>query len=107
MEALEVVFMVAALILMFAAVGAKVLTTQLIGRMNRHISQLAQVKSEAMGRLKGAQNQKAVIEQNQNDVLLSKKNKIAKKLNRLKKEMGTLQDEESQRKQRSSMRKVD
>ena len=106
MEALEVVFMVAALIFMFAAVGAKILTTQLIGRMNRHISQVAQVKSEAMGRLKGAQNQKAVIEQNQN-VLLSKKNKIAKKLNRLKKEMGTLQDEESQRKQRSSMRKVD
>ena len=106
MEALEVVVMAVALILMFAAVGAKILTTQLIGRMNRHISQVAQVKSEAMGRLKGAQNQKAVIEQNQN-VLLSKRNKIAKKLTRLKKEMGTLQDEESQRKQRSSMRKVD
>ena len=58
MEALEVVFMVAALIFMFAAVGAKILTTQLIGRMNRHISQVAQVKSEAMGRLKGAQNQR-------------------------------------------------
>ena len=106
MEALEVVFMVAALIFMCAAVGAKILTTQLIGRMNRHISQVAQVKYEAMGRLKGAQNQKAVIEQNQY-VLLSKKNKIAKKLTRLKKEMGTLKDEESQRKQRYSMRKVE
>ncbi len=106
MEAFEVVFMVAALIFMFAAVGAKILSTQMIGRMNRHISQVSQVKSEAMGRLKGAQNQKAVIEQNQN-VLLSKKNKIAKKLTRLKKEMGTLKEEESQRQQRSSMRKVE
>ena len=106
MQALEVVFMVAALVFMFAAVGAKILTTQLIGRMKRHISQVAQIKSETMGRLKSAQNQKAVIEQNQN-VLLSKKNEIAKKLGRMKKEMGTLQSEESQRKQRSSMRKVE
>ena len=106
MENLEVIFMVTALSFMFAAVAAKMLATQLIARMNRSISQVEQIKSETMDRLKGAQNQKQIVERN-HKVWLNKRRKIANKLARLKKEMITLQDEENQRKQRSSERKIE
>ena len=106
MEAFEVIAMAAALGLMFAAVGAKIFTAQLIGRMKARISQVAQVKQEALGRLKMSQSQKAVIEQNK-AALLTKKTKAAKKLNRLKSEMGQMKEEEAVRRQRTEMRKID
>ena len=105
MQALEMPAMVAALVLAFGVIIAKVMTTQLIGRMNRQINQVAQIKSEALGRLKGALGKKSVVEKNK--VLLGKKKgRIEKKINRLKKEMGEMKEEESARRKRSEARRV-
>jgi hemerythrin-like domain-containing protein len=98
--------MLAALLLMFGSVAANVATAQLISRMKHHISHVAHIKQEAMGRLKLAQSQKAIAEQNKIS-LTTKKTKIAKRLGRLKKEMSTLQQDDQARKQRTGMRKVE
>ncbi|HJP32187.1 MAG TPA: hypothetical protein QGF95_16705 [Candidatus Latescibacteria bacterium] len=90
--------MVAALVLAFAVIIAKVMITQLIGRMNRQINQVSQVKSEALGRLKGAQGQKQIIAKN--------KMLLDKKMRRLKKEMGEMKEEEDARRKRSESRRV-
>ena len=66
--------MMAALVFAFAVVGAKVMITQMMARMNRQISQVAQVKSEALGRLKAAQGQKNVAVKNVGILEKKKKN---------------------------------
>ena len=106
MEAVEIPAMIAALILMFGAVGAKIVTTQLIGRMNNQISHVEQAKRESLGHLKGAQNQKSAAEQNMN-MLATQKGKITKKLNRLKKEEAQFKEEDQQRRQKMGVRKVE
>jgi|TARA_B100001964_G_scaffold218383_1_gene259344 50S ribosomal subunit-associated GTPase HflX len=98
MQALEMPAMMAALVLAFAVIIAKVMITQLIGRMNRQINQVSQVKSEALGRLKGAQGQKQIIAKN--------KMLLDKKMRRLKKEMGEMKEEEDARRKRSESRRV-
>jgi MinD-like ATPase involved in chromosome partitioning or flagellar assembly len=105
MEAHELPAMMAALVLAFGVIVAKVMTTQLIGRMNRQINQVAQIKAEALGRLKGAQGQKSVVEKNR-VMLFKKKTKVAKKIDRLKKEMSGMKEEESARRKRSESRRV-
>lgn len=90
--------MMAALVLAFAVIIAKVMITQFIGRMNRQINQVSQVKSEALGRLKGAQGQKQIIAKN--------KMLLDKKMRRLKKEMGEMKEEEDARRKRSESRRV-
>lgn len=106
MDAIEMPAMIAALVLMFAAVGAKVGTTQLIARLNSRINHVEQDKQEVLGRLKGAQNQKAVAAQNLS-MLETKKAKVAKKLTRLQREETNFMEEDKARKQRTSMRKID
>lgn len=106
MGTFEVFAMSAALGLMFAAVGVKVFTAQLISRMKAQISQVTTGKQEALSRLKGAQGKKAVNEQNKL-VLETKKKTLVKKLTRLKKEMGELEGEAKARKQRAEMRKIE
>lgn len=81
MEAFELPAMLMAMALSLAVIVAKVMITQLIGRMNRQIGQVAQVKNEALGRLKAAQGQKAVIAKN-HIILDKKKTKLAKKIGR-------------------------
>ena len=105
MEALETPAMVAALVLTFSVIGAKVMITQLIGRMNRQISQVAQIKAEALNRLKAAQSQKAVADKNKL-TLEKKKAKLAKKLSRLKGEMAEIKGEEDARRKRAEQRRV-
>lgn len=105
MEAFEMPAMLMALVLSFAVIVAKVMITQLLGRMNRQIGQVAQVKNEALGRLKAAQGQKAVIAKN-HIILDKKKSKLAKKIGRLKGEMGEIKEEESARRKRSEARRV-
>jgi hypothetical protein len=106
MEAVEVPAIGAALLLMFASVGAKVFMAQMISRMKHQISHVAHIKQEALGRLKMVQSQKAVADQNKG-VLTTKRTKIAKRLSRLKKEASTLQQDDEARKQRTGMRKVE
>lgn len=96
--------MAAVLVLSFAVIIAKVIT-QLIGRMNRQINQVSQVKAEALGRLKGAQGQKSVGAKNKM-LLDKKKSRLDKKMTRLKKEMGEVKGEESARRKRSEARRV-
>jgi len=105
MEVFEMPAMLMAMALSFAVIVAKVMITQLIGRMNRQIGQVAQVKNEALGRLKAAQGQKAVIAKN-HIILDKKKSKLAKKIGRLKGEMGEIKEEESARRKRSEARRV-
>lgn len=105
MQALEMPSMLAALVFSFGVIIAKVMTTQLIGRMNRQINQVAQIKTEALGRLKAAQGQKGIIEKNKS-LMDKKKGKIEKKISRLKKEMGEMKEEESARRKRSEARRV-
>lgn len=105
MEAVEVPAMIAALLLMFAAVGVKVFTGQLISRMKHQISHVASIKQEALGRLKMAQSQKAVATQNKSS-LSNKKNKLSKRLSRLQKEMAGIKQDTDARKQRTDIRKV-
>ena len=105
MEAFETPAMLAAMVLSFGVIIAKVMITQLIGRMNRQIGQVSQLKAEALGRLKAAQARNQIIARNQ--VLLDKKKtKIGKKLGRLKKEMSEMKDEEDTRRKRSEARLV-
>ena len=105
MEALVLPAMLAATVLSFGVVIAKVMITQLIGRMNRQIGQVSQLKAEALGRLKAAQGQKQIIAKNQ-VMLDKKKTKIGKKLGRLKKEMGKMKGDEDARRKRSEARLV-
>lgn len=106
METFEIVAMGAAMVLMFAAVGVKVLSAQLIAHMRAQISQVAQVKQEALGRLKAAQSQKLVNDKNK-AVLVSKKGKIVKKMRRMKTEVGQMKEDADARRQRTDMRKVE
>ena len=106
MEAFEMPAMMVSLVMLFGAVGAKVITTQLIDRMNDQISHVEQDKREALGRLRGAQNQKSVAEQNLR-LLETKKKKVNRKLTRLKREETRYVEEENSRKQRTAMRKVE
>jgi septal ring factor EnvC (AmiA/AmiB activator) len=106
MEAFEMVAMVAALALMFGAVGAKVATTQLLSGMNHQVSHIAQAKQEVLGRLKAAQSQKAIIERNKQQTA-TKKSKIEKKMSRLKKELTELKGSDELRKQRTGICKVE
>ena len=64
MEAAELPTMLAALILMFASVGAKVGTTKIIASMKYQINHVASLRQEALGRLKIVQSQNAVVMQN-------------------------------------------
>ncbi len=105
MEALEIPAMIAALVLSFGVIGAKVMITGLIGQMNRQISQVESVKSEAMGRLKAAESQKAVADKNKT-ALEKKKAKINKKLSRLKSEMAEARGEEDARRERAEQRRI-
>ncbi len=105
MEAIEGPAMIAALVMIFAVVGAKVMITGLIGQMNRQISQVAQIKTEALNRLTAAQRQKAVA--NKNKLTLQKKKaKLDKKLSRLKGEMAEIRGEEGIRRKRAEQRRV-
>ena len=105
MEAFEMPAIMAALVLAIAVVGAKAMTTQLLARMNRQISQVAQVRQEALTRLKTAQSQKNVVGKNLS-ILEKKKNKLAKQIAGLKKEMAELKEEEKARRQRSEARHI-
>lgn len=105
MEALELPAMLAAMVLIFGVIIAKVMITQLIGRMNRQIGQVSQLKADALGRLKAAQGQNQIIAKNQ-ALLDKKKTKIGKKLGRLEKEMSEMKGEEDTRRKRSDARRV-
>ncbi len=102
---MEAVAMILALVFALGVVVAKVMTTQLVGRMNRQISQVASIKQEALNRLKTAQGQKMVVEKNK-AILEKKKNKTAKSIGRLQKEMAGFKEEEAARRSRSEARKI-
>jgi hypothetical protein len=106
MEVIEIPAMISALLLMFASIGTKVGTAQLIGRMKHQISHVASIKQEALGRLKIAQSQKGVAAQNKS-LLTTKKVKLEKRLNRMNKDMVDIKQEDDARKQRNEIRKIE
>ena len=106
MEVIEIPAMISALLFMFASIGTKVDTAQLIGRMKHQISHVASIKQEALGRLKIAQSQKGVAAQNKS-LLTTKKVKLEKRLNRMNKDMVDIKQEDDARKQRNEIRKIE
>ena len=105
MEFLDMIAGTAAVIMIFAVMAGKLMTTQLLARMNRQISQTAHIRQDSLNRLKSAQSQKAVMEKNKS-LLDRKKNKLAKKLARMKQELGEAEGEETARRERSQARRV-
>ena len=104
MGTFEVVTMVVTLVVMFAAIGAKILTSQFLNRMQNSIAVVTQARQKTMGELKLAESQKKVAQQNKT-MLTKKKAKLGKKINRLKKELGGMKNElESRQKMRDAMR---
>ena len=104
METFEIVTMVVALGMMFAAVVVKVATAQLINRMQSSIASVNQARQKTLGELRLVQSQKKVAEQNKT-VLIRKKKKIQKKIGRLQKELSSMREEtEHRQKMRETMR---
>jgi len=106
MESIEFFAMMVALLLMFGSIGAKIVTAQLITRMQQQIGQVASVKQEVLNRLKVAQSQKAVADQNK-AYLIKKKARLIKRLKRFKRDLSEVEQEEDARKQRQALRKVE
>ena len=79
-------------VLIFATIGVKLLTSQMISRMKHQITHVAHIKKESLKRLKFTQDQHAVFEQSKT-VLTAKKTKTIKRLNSLKKEMASFSEE--------------
>ena len=104
MESIEFFAMMVALLLMFGSIGAKIVTAQLITRMQQQIGQVASVKQEVLNRLKVAQSQKAVADQNK-AYLIKKKARLIKRLKRFKRDLSEVEQEEDARKQRQALRK--
>ena len=88
---------IVALMLMFATIGVKALTSKMISRMKYQITHVAHIKQESLKRLKLAQGQHAVFDQSKT-MLTAKKVKTTKQLNRLKKEMASFSEDEEVRK---------
>lgn len=100
----EVITMVVALVVMFAAIGAKILTSQFMNRMQNSIAVVTHARQKTMGELKLAQSQKKVTEQNK-AMLTKKKTKLTKKIDRLRKELSGMKGEMEQRqKMRDTLR---
>jgi biopolymer transport protein ExbB/TolQ len=106
METVEAFAMMVALLLMLGSIGVKVVTAQLITRMRQQIGQVASVKQEVLNRLKVAQSQKAVADQNKG-ALINKKTKLVKRFKRLKRELSEIEEEVDARKQRQALRKIE
>ena len=106
METVEAFAMMVALLLMLGSIGVKVVTAQLITRMQQQIGQVTSVKQEGLNRLKVAQSQKAVADQNKG-ALINKKTKLVKRFKRLKRELSEIEEEVDARKQRQALRKVE
>jgi hypothetical protein len=103
---MEAVAMIMAVVFIFGVVIAKVMTTHLVGHMNRQISQVASVRQEVLNRLKAAQGQKMVVTKNL-AMLDKKKNKVDKAIGRIKKEMQSYKEEETARRSKSAARKIE
>ena len=97
---------IVALMLMFATIGVKALTSQMISRMKYKITHVVQIKQDSLKRLKAVQSQHAVFNQSKT-MLTAKKTKTTKRLNRLKKEMASFSEAQKTRKQIATIRKVD
>ena len=95
----------AALIMAFMVMVAKLLLTQRLASINRQISQLSQVKQNALSRLKMAQSQKAIAQKNKK-APEAKKVKLAKKLSHLEQELKEARKEEDVRRKRVLARKI-
>ena len=106
MEVIEVPALIAAVLFMFASIGTKIGTEQLLGRMKYHIKYVASIKQDALARLRIAQSQKGVAMQNKS-LLTTKKVKLEKRLKRMNKDMGDIKQADDARKQRSEIGKVE
>ena len=85
MESYEFVAMLVVLLLMFGTIGAKIGTTQLITRMQRHIAEVGSVKQQVLNRFKVVQSQKDLAVKNK-EMLDAKHAKLEKRLKRMKKD---------------------
>ena len=96
----DTALMIAALVMMFGAVSAKVLTTQLVHKAERRIASVEQDKRKALGKLRTARMQKEAAGKSRAG-LEKKKAKLKKQKTRIVRELKTFQ-EERERRQRTS-----
>ena len=105
MESVETPALICALVLMFGAIGAKILTAQFITHMRRQISDVDRDRNLVLRQLKIAQNQKKVIGKNKT-VLTAKKVKLTKRLSRIQRDVNAINEDQKVRTQRSQANRV-
>lgn len=94
----EIAAMVAALVLMFGTVVAKVVTSRLLSRMRWSIDQVGQELQRIQRELGAARSQKGTAGKNR-EVLERKKAKVIKRTGQLRAELKILRDEEAHRRE--------
>ena len=87
----EISFMIMALVLMFAAVVSKIITTNLLTKMEQGINVVHHERQQILNEVKIARAQKEVAEKNQNE-LKRKKARLKKKINRMNEELQTIEE---------------
>ena len=104
MGGFEVAAIALALVIMSATIGARVVTTQLLNRMQRVIGEVNSMRQKTMGEYKLAQSRRKVAAQNRG-MLRKKKAKLQKKIDRLREELASFRGEMEHRQQvRETMR---
>jgi septal ring factor EnvC (AmiA/AmiB activator) len=94
----DIAAMSTALVLMFATVVAKVVTSRLLSRMRWSIDQVGQELQRIQRELGSARSQKGTAGKNR-EVLERKKAKVIKRIGQLRAELKTLRDEEAHRRE--------
>jgi len=97
---MDSVSMIIALVIMFAAVAAKMLTGQLINRMQNQIALVDYERKESLRKLKMAQAQKSVAGEKK-ATLEAKKKALKKKIKELKAELKGYKEEGKRRRMKS------
>ena len=97
---IDTISMITALVIMFVAVAAKMLTGQLINKMKSQIALVDQERKQSLGRLKIAQAQKKVGGKNK-ATLEGKKKALKKQIKELKAELKGYQKEGKRRRMKS------
>jgi len=95
----EIIAMTSALILMFAAVGAKVLTNQLLTKLKDRINHVGREKQKILNKLKTNNAQKKVAQKNK-AVLIAKTEKLARKKKAILKEIAQYKEEDSKKQEK-------
>jgi hypothetical protein len=104
MGGLDILSMVVALVVMSAGLAAKVLTSQLLNRLERAVGEANHLRQKTLFEHRHARSRRKVAEQNRG-MLCKKRSKLKKKIDRLRQELASFRGEAEHRQQvRNTMR---